>query len=165
MPVFKVTVKLYYKRSNEDEEFMNVPNLTDDDFNNFIIQNHIKTVFAEEFGFDEAYGTLSDCEYDNDTHNLSFKLMINEDTMFIDFDEDTNAMIIQIKQSLNDISLEDSLYEGVSAAYTIADARDLYPEHFGHPPSDNENFIEIGLIDYRDYDNPDNIMVELVENE
>jgi hypothetical protein len=165
MPVFKVTVKLYYKRSNEDEEFMNVPNLSEDDFNNFIIQNDIKTVFANEFGFDDAFGILSDCEYDNDTHNLSFKLTINEDTIFINVNQDTDVMINDIKESLNDLSLEDCMYEGLSGAYTVADARDLYPEHFGQVPGEHEHEIEIGLIDYRDYDNPDNIMVELVENE
>jgi len=165
MPTFKITIKLYYKRSTEDEEYMSVPNLSQDDFNNFIIQNDIKTAFAEEFGFDDAYGVLRDCEYDNDTHNLSFKLTINEDTMFIDLDENIDNMIIQLKESLNVISLEDSLYEGVSAAYTLADARDLYPGQFDYAQEDGEDYIEIGLIDYRDYDNPDNIIVELVENE
>lgn len=163
MPVFKVSVKLYYKRTNEDEEFMKVPDLADDDFNNFIIQNNIKTVFAEEFGLDDAYGVLSNCEYDDHTHRLSFKLTINEDTMFIHIDEDIDVMIDEIKESLNQISLEDSLYEGVSAAYTIAHAWNLYSENFEEVPEEHDDDIEIGLIDYRDYSISDNIIVELIE--
>ncbi len=163
MPVFKVTVKLYYKRSNFDEAYMNVPNLSEDDFSDFIIQNHIKKAFEEEFGFDDAYGVLSDCEYDQETHNLSFKLTIIEDSMFIDFNQSTEDMIEQIKNSLNDISLEDSLYEGLSAAYTVADARERYPTCFQSPPAEDENYTEIGLIDYRDFSDPDAINVELIE--
>jgi hypothetical protein len=160
MPTFKVTLTLYYRRSTENEAYMNIPDLDDDNFNNFISRNNIKRAFAEDIGSYAPFGVLSDCEYDNDTRNLSFNLTIVEDTMFIKYDEDNDVMINRIKQELNNTSLEDSLYEGMYATYSLADAR-MYGGDFEYVQQDHENFIEIGLIDYRNYNN--NIVVELVE--
>jgi hypothetical protein len=146
---------------DEDIDFAGVPDLKDEDLTDFITTNNIQNVFVEELSFDDAFGVLSDSEFNNQTNELSFKLTINEDSMFIEMSDDMEHMVKQIKDNLIDYSLEDSLYEGLTAAYTVADARHYYNDQVQFQNNNfPENMLEIGLIDYRD---EHTILVEYID--
>jgi hypothetical protein len=155
MPSFKVSLKLFYERSinhyDEDEEkkYESVPDLKKEDFDDFILNNDIHSAFIEDFG--DAYGIISEISYTVSHHILSFKLTINEDTMFIELKENIEEMIKDIKENFLDNSLEDSLYEGTDAMYSIKHAKEYYPNEtkFENEENEDESLLEVGLIDYR----------------
>ena len=163
MPVFKVSVKLFYRRTGNDEDdidFAGVPDLKPENLTHFIVTNHIDEVFCEEFSSDNAFGIFSDAVFEQQTNELSFKLTINEngDSLLIELNDDIEEMVKQIKDNLLDYSLEDSLYEGLRAAYTVQDARRYYIEEVQFANNNYpDDVLEVGLIDYR---NEETIRVE-----
>jgi hypothetical protein len=155
MPSFKVSIKLFYERSKhyyddeEEEKYKDVPDLKKEDLDDFILNNEIHAAFIEDF--DDAFGMISDISYTVTHHILSFKLTIDEDSLLIVLKENIDEMVKDIKESLYDYSLEDSLYEGTRATYSVKDAKELYPNEtkFENKENEDESLLEVGLIDYR----------------
>jgi hypothetical protein len=154
MPVFNVSMKLFYNRtakdSYDDYDYDNVPDLREKEFDDFIVKNNIDYAFIEEFEF--IIPTISDITYTFDTHILSFRLTVNKgEKGFIKFKENMNEMINDIKEIFLDHTLEDTIYEGQSATYSVKDARTFYPKetNFDNKGKFDESLEEVGLIDYR----------------
>lgn len=156
MAVFTVCLPLYFERTNNDIDLKLIPDLKDADFNKFVEEKDIANVFKEEFG--DNYGTITDMTYDKETKRLVFKLTITDSTPFIPYSGTNVDMIEKIIDAFEENVLEDSLYEGVSASYTIHDAFEYNKDEITFVTysylknteyKDVFTYVEIGVIDYR----------------
>jgi hypothetical protein len=150
----EISLTLYYTRTNTDENFKTVPDLTDKDFSKFILNGDILSAFNHEFSTDKRYGTVSNMKYNEEGFELTFDMSIKEDTLTIKVSDGIRDIVEQILDTLVVHMEDDGLYDRINSAYTLKYAKDIYGDSFDTSAFDDMSeedltLIQIGSIDFK----------------